>query len=306
MLTANQYQNLWNIYFQGLPQVGQVPPYCEYLDRAHMYEDYVDIFRGVNTRSIRPIQPCNGWYYDHPFFDQAGNPKVAPSPGIKYIMIGEAAPGVSKTYFYNINHLNHTAWLSAPVQAFNIPLATPPAAPLAKERILIALAKEGYLLIDIFPFAISYSTEMREALNGNGASTFFFINNVINSLNGLVGLYNRNPIMAFSGPQTVHHFLVHNIDFNNLRNLVTPFGVPGQRMGIFDYPNSNGALPFPPLKPIGPLPSAMIGAGNTQPLLNGVYPLNALALVPFYRCCCYDGSRINPNQLFIRNAFGLP
>jgi hypothetical protein len=34
-----------------------------------MFEDYLDIFRGINTRMERSGSSNIKWYYDHPFFN---------------------------------------------------------------------------------------------------------------------------------------------------------------------------------------------------------------------------------------------
>ena len=63
MLTRPQYENLWETHFSRIvPASILMPDYCEYLNREHMLEDYLDIFRGINTRASRAIQPCHGWY----------------------------------------------------------------------------------------------------------------------------------------------------------------------------------------------------------------------------------------------------
>jgi len=151
MLTLTEYEHLWQAHFFGIVPAGVImPDYCEYLNREHMVEDYLDIFRGINTRASRAIQPCHGWYYPHPFFDKEGKGKIE-KPCIKYIMIGEAArPDTAGTYFYNINHANRTDYFSAPCNAFSVVNGP-------KTDRLIDLASKGVVLLDIFPFALDYN-----------------------------------------------------------------------------------------------------------------------------------------------------
>ena len=154
MLTLEQYNNLWTTPApNGFGQTHAIPSYDEYVIRENQYQDYLDIFRGYNTRmdrNIRPIVPPN-WYYEHPFFNEQNEPKYQGIiNSIRYIMIGEAAPGLDpvnphenneNTYFYNILHLGNTDYFTAPCNAFGITGEN-------KAEKLFKLALQGVLLID--------------------------------------------------------------------------------------------------------------------------------------------------------------
>ena len=103
MLNEEQYEDLWNDHFAPIVPAGTImPPYNDYVIRENMFEDYLDIFRGINTRHIRQIFPVGGWYYEHPFFNADGTCILVNIPCIKYILIGEACPAFGANYFYDI------------------------------------------------------------------------------------------------------------------------------------------------------------------------------------------------------------
>lgn len=75
-----------------------------------------------------------GMPYPHPFFDSNGKPLLDEKPCIRYLLIGEARPPSNRpvlnkclddkanTYFYDIRHIKHTSYLSAPRQIGLVPL----------------------------------------------------------------------------------------------------------------------------------------------------------------------------------------
>ena len=95
------------------------------------------------------------------------------------ILIGEAPPfyratkkPYEKAYFYSPYETGNSPWFSAPLAYFvrNNFFDN-------KQAKLAALAKEGVLLLDIFPFPIIQDTEMRTDITGEFAdhlSTYFF------------------------------------------------------------------------------------------------------------------------------------
>jgi hypothetical protein len=304
MLTEEAYKDLWKKHFTnvGIRKTSKEDDnpnncpndYCEYLIREHMFEDYLDIFKGVNTRDHRTIKLCEEGYYDHPYFKK--NDCLIDTPKLKYIMIGEAAPAlldklkkrisisernkiIECTYFYDIDQLGKTSWLSAPVKAFRD--SNPPRIPYAKPtnsdkkiNLLLELAKEGYLLIDLFPFSLKFSSNIRKKLNSKGVSNFFFkelqtkIDFILKDLNVITNSEMKVKV-AFSGPPTVHHYLAYKINIGTLTLL--------HSLKCHTIPNNlslKGSLPPP-----------------TQQ--------------PYFLCCTYDATNQNPHELFIRNAFEL-
>lgn len=307
MLTREEYEDLWKTHFTGVgirkttkedDNPNTCPTdYCNYLIREHMFEDYLDIFRGRDTRAIRHIQLCEEWYYPHPYFEN--NVCLIDTPALKYIMIGEAAPSKSGTYFYDINQINTTAWLSAPVKAFfNAGMTTvpymKPTNPTEKRDLLLELAKQGYLLIDLFPFALKYSGRIRTNLNHTGVSELFYKRlqtKIGDILIDLKEAPNADIKVAFSGPPIVHYYLADAIFLGRILPILGMFNI----VNTFTPPTTIriGAFHF--------------GLGGIVRILNAKYivPIT-LTRAPIYRSCCYDGTNQNPHELFIRNAFDLP
>ena len=175
MLTEAEYNGLWEDNFA--PKFGGIliPDYDQYNIRENMFQDYLDIYRGFNSRNIRLIQP-NPWYYEHPFFDNNGNLKLDKVPKIKYILIAEAAPNIQINinqinqikYIYNTN-LMGGQYITAPLNAFGI---------IANNTIdrLLLLASKGALIIDLFPFALEY-TNLRDIIINNKIDANFWQSN---------------------------------------------------------------------------------------------------------------------------------
>ena len=323
-LTLGQYTALWHNpppagfdqgaahpIFPGLPPL---PAYNDYVIRENQLEDYLDIFRGFDTRAVRRVRPIfpTVWYYPHPFFPPPGvagfvPPPGAPNPRIRYILIAEAA-NPAPTYFYNVGHLIGTPYYSAPKDAFNFPAGYIPAG-IPKSHVLWLLAQQGVLLLDLYPFAIGYTPRIRRALNKHGVSAHFWgtpgpvlapetIGARINALMGMGLLDPEGVKLAFMAPPRLSHFLAHQINLRALPNFGTTI-----RMGVNAtippvLPAPGHVIPgiLPPAFLVGPPPPAsLVGLGGV------VRPLGGLRRIPYYACTCYDGAG-NPNSLFIQNA----
>ncbi|MGI5914086.1 MAG: hypothetical protein ACOX5K_05110 [Bacteroidales bacterium] len=182
--TETEFENQWNRNFA--PLTNEVMPcYDNFRISERMLEDYLDIFRGYNSREGNIDMP-----YDHPFFDKNGNSLLKKKPCIRYILVGEARPSPKKSvyneckpipgdekngYFYDIRHINSwQPWLSAPRKNWECPSFRP--CPNNKVQTLLCLASKGVLLLDLFPYAISYSTKLRNKLNRNGTTRLFWDN----------------------------------------------------------------------------------------------------------------------------------
>lgn len=306
MLTRKQFEDLWVELEKSDPKCG-IPNYDEHTESENMFEDYLDIFRGINTRMERPSSNRK-WYYEHPFFD-GDKPKLKNTPCIKYVMIGEARPkpnppkinscggDENNTYFYNVTHLGATRWLKEPCEVF-LPIYTKPTCPNQKANLLLQLASEGYILVDMFPFAISFNSKLRNRLNKTLVSDWFFTNYLDKKLVGLCKYkcVNFKPIVAFSGPAIIHHYIIHKIANRSLilNSCFVTFGTSN----YFVAPHVTVPIALPPST------IAWIPIANT---LNGKYfNLRGLKKAPFYRAGCWDAAFVGPHQLFIRNAFDLP
>jgi hypothetical protein len=200
MLTRKEFENQWNRDFAGLaPLAGeQMPSYDQFRISERMLEDYLDIFRGFNSREGDMEMP-----YPHPFFDENGNPLLKEKPFIKYILVGEARPPLktpilnkcggdeNNTYFYDITHVRQTPWLNAPRLNWGCPPFRP--CPNNKVKTLLCLASNGVLLLDLFPGSIPYGP-VRPLLNGGGVTKSYWddlgnpysLSNRITAIRGLL------------------------------------------------------------------------------------------------------------------------
>ena len=88
-MTHQDFKELWVEFEKAKPNCS-LPDYQDYLESENMFEDYLDIFRGENTRSKRS-NGLSDWDDEHPFLD-GKKPKLENKPCIKYLMIGEARP----------------------------------------------------------------------------------------------------------------------------------------------------------------------------------------------------------------------
>ena len=304
MLSFKEYNDLWTTAApNGFGQTIAPPSYNEYVIRENQLQDYLDIFRGSNTREVRPV-PNGGWYYDHPF-DLMIQIKDGNPPKIKFIMIAEAAPELKpssidvnrndnkNTYFFNTKHIKPTPYFSAPCKAFGV-------GGINKVEKLWNLASKGVLLLDLFPFAIAYDTRFRNKLNDTETTNYFLgyddgapdnIGHRINAIRDeklLDEEKNRDMVkLALIGPPAISHFIA---------------------IGINSNPNWNtfGCAPRKGINNFAPIGSNLTDNGkfySIQSELNGFYT-TYLSQCPYYACCCYSGSNtFPPHELFIRNAF---
>jgi len=204
MLTNIDYTSLWGS-FAAIPSLMRINPlgmplYQEYLEREHFQQDYLDIFRGYNSRGnfrIRPIHPIV-MLPPHPFFDLAGNPLLningvnlqnVYGNSIKHILIAEACPIGGANYIYDVSEIDPKGqtYLRACFSAtygHNAPFF--PWKPITsvndKITVLLDLARRGVLLLDIFPFALKYDSTPRGILNTTGV-THSFWNDLTNTNN---------------------------------------------------------------------------------------------------------------------------
>jgi hypothetical protein len=303
MLTITEYTNLWTYPApNGFAQpMATLPDYNYYVIRENQYQDYLDIFRGHNTRGVR-IAPHGGWYYNHPFFNDNGlvYEYTVENPQIQYFLIGEAARplGVNNTYFYDINH-GTSDYFTAPCSAFNVGVAT-------KAIRLFNLAMQGVVLIDIFPFAVSYSTDFRNFLNDNDITENFWSGlpqSVGDRIAVLQNLVVHNPKLALIAPPLISHHIAEGINYG----LWPVFGTSVRlAINILNPPIIPAGPPYPPFIANIPAGTSLIGLPPHIYILPlGSNPTFTIQ-VPTYACCAYSGSGQAPHELFIRNAFGLP
>ena len=297
-ISPAQYSNLWNQYLALLAGTPQ-PLYQAYLDRENFLEDYLDIFRGRDTRATRGLSGS------HPFHAQLSDPLFV-APKIAYVLIGEAAHSSSATFFYNPAHLKSTNWLRSPLKAFGLGIAYPKT---SKEKIdgLFALAMKGFLLLDLYPFTLAYSSTMRA-----GIDYIPFWEQLVDRINGLSahGLIQDDCLLAFSGPAKTHHQIVVQLHNQRLPGVAHRIGLPrdctlswGTNILTF------GTTSIPPTHEKALIcrwhfPGKIFHLdGNANNPVDGSFNFYA----PKYKCETWDGSFVNgPTSKFIKVAFGLP
>lgn len=322
MLTRTEYYNLWGIYFDPLVIANQdlhgipCPPYDQYLLREHMLEDYLDIFRGYDSRgnlAIRPVPLIMG--FPHPFFNNGvpveyeGVQRSNKLTQIKYVLIAEAAPehvpGTPGTFFYNTLHLGDTGYFSATLEAFQINQNIKDQS--AKARALLRLALEGVILLDLFPFALRYKP-LRKPLNNEGVTSAFWGGvggvspaTIWNRFNRLAGeiLVNEKCTACLIAPPQISHFLAHEI---NHAGLQIPAG-----LSILPGMNEFGPLGGPlaigtPVRSPSHRPYFFDWPAGSH--LNGTTLNGVLTMAPKYRCCAYGTAMTVPHYVFIQNALG--
>lgn len=300
MLTEEHYTALWrNPAPHGFGQSHAMPSYHEYCIRENQIQDYLDIFRGRNTRADREFNDG-----EHPY-QKYLNPENPPC--IKYIMIGEAAPPLNPTndsensYFYNVLHTGNTDYFNAPCNAFGIVGTT-------KIEKLAALAQKGVLLLDLFPFAVSYSTAFRNHLCDRNVVRFFWecesnpysIKNRIKEIIKSKLLCKVDVKLAFIAPPIISYCIAEGI---NNRHIGWPTFGCNHRQGhnTFNPECHNIRGKFYASIPLNTI---LIGENGNYRLPLGNNRTHSIQ-VPIYACCCYSGSNLVPHELFIRNAFGL-
>ncbi len=278
-----------------------MPPYADYLSRENFLEDYLDIFRGRDTRAAR------GLAGPHPFHAQLSNP-VFVAPKIAYLLIGEAANSLSPTFFYNPDHSNHTNWLGAPLEAFGLGIAYPNT-PKEKIDALFALAMKGFLLLDLYPFAIDYSKKSAGKTLRSYIPYIPFWEQLVDRINGLSahGLVHSDCLLAFSGPASTHHQIAVQLHKQVLRGAPHLISLPYKctlTWGLNMLNDAHGA-PVPPTRVQTFLLNWRIPVHGFN--LDGRLAITTNYNAPKYKCETWDASYVNgPTTNFVKVAFGLP
>lgn len=205
MLTAPQYINLWT-NVMGMP-IQNIPCYYQYLQREIYFQDYLDLFCcppngnptygrlkvGNHDTILLPFKIDPNPSYTIPFnnqdrlivdYDYPYTKELCKKRLIEYILIGEAPPApfiprikggldLDNSYFYNLTHKKSTSYYNEPLKAWDVARVKNGA---LKTNELIDLANRGVILLDLFPFAITFSTEIRKNLNRLGITMDFWEN----------------------------------------------------------------------------------------------------------------------------------
>jgi len=225
-MTQTEFENHWNGDFAGLPRLAGVgiPSFEEFRRSERMRQDYLDIFRGENTRAGDIEMP-----YEHPFFDENGSPLLTHPPLIKYILVLEAIPPLNpplwnkcyplagdenNSYIFDITHIRSTPYLSQPRVKWGCPNERP--CPLNKINTLLYLASNGVYPIDLFPFPIPYGP-IRPLLNGGGVTRSYWDNllnpySVVNRINAINTLLSDDWDLCLMAPCIISEHIVNPIN----------------------------------------------------------------------------------------------
>ena len=204
MITATDYNYPLRIprgYFNGKA----VPPFPYYLSDYHVhFMRYIYYLCIMNAEGEYPIEMTIEQIQDA--FERNKEKKCRPI--IKKILIGEAPPPNPLNYFYNPSPLRWNAatgnpsrgqsWTSAIKNSLFPGVAFPDTV-----SFLVACAREGFLLLDLFPYAITYSGRnnanyMQACISAWGAGPVPYPHNIINTLNYLVCCIQKNISIGFA------------------------------------------------------------------------------------------------------------
>jgi hypothetical protein len=223
-MNVRDYQILWHNLFAPWVKVG-MPNFQQFVTAERMLQDYLDIFRGYNSRVVGLPN-----LYEHPFFNPNGTPKLESIPKIRYILVGECrmslkaqelnecAPimgDTENTYFYDIRHVKPTAYLRQPLNHWGF--INKITCPSEKVTALLHLASKGVLLLDLFPFAIKYTTSRRKTLNAHGITQSFWDNpdnpyNLKCRISAISHLLHEEWDLTMIAPATISEFIVNPIN----------------------------------------------------------------------------------------------
>jgi hypothetical protein len=297
ILSTIEFGKLWKDFFEDfLPSNNLNTLYDSYLQRENDLEDYLDIFRGIDTRQLRNQSIAN----PHKF---AGI--LAHGYSVKYILIAEAAPPGNNYIYTNASG----SYILATLKAFNVP--NPDRLnPIQK---LVALAQNGILILDLFPFNLDYNLKikgvgltLREILIDKNITSDFLINtniiySIINRVNSL-----RCQIDNFLNHKKINTALMATPIINNYLgalNFSGFFNFSASPINIQNGLNSfnfHVSIDHARKRYSWPLNPHM----NIINSFGSIYNVAALNTSPFYTSSCNNGSG-SPHEILIKNALNL-
>ena len=271
MLSFNEFDSLWQKDFASfLPNQNIAPIFKSYLIRENHLEDFLDIYRGKDTRAKRGIDDGSVHRFANLFTLKYK---------IQYILVAEAAP-VGNSYIYdNASGL----YITAPLGAFNIKNTRN----LCPDKRLSSLAASGILVLDLLPFNLAFKEKngyLRNRLIEKGTTWKYLADpnnrySIINRVNNLIDTIpnlnlNKTVNAAFMATPLINKYLSEKITHTDLNPLIFQSGL--NKMDNQQICNS---------------------LGNS-------YPLGNLKAVPKFSAegCAASGS---PHATLIKNALNL-
>ena len=181
MLTKKEFEDLWKKHFAKLTSAS-MPSYTDYCSLFKCYLEYLKHFSGREVR---------------------------------YILVAEAPPvGGAYVYNYKFPACLNTPYFNQVVKAFGIEKKLKLNEDNA-EIILKELAKKGVLILDLFPFAIKYTTPFRKKLANFGVLKEFWDGpdySIKTQIEDLCTKYKIKPHrewdLCLIAPQTISNYIV--------------------------------------------------------------------------------------------------
>jgi hypothetical protein len=178
MLQFDEFVALWQQDFAFyFPNQNLQTLFQSYLIRENHLEDFLDIYRGYDTRTRRGYTNNSPHRFNHLFL---GN------YNIKYILVAEAAPFGNNYIYRNASG----SYITAPLNAFNVSNVRN----LSSTARLENLAACGILVLDLFPFNLAFNERQgavrHELIKSNTTLNYLIdLNNsysIINRVNNLI------------------------------------------------------------------------------------------------------------------------
>lgn len=195
---------------------------------------------------------------------------------IRYILIGEAAPSSGKYIYFDAEG----SYITAPLKAFGLASSRK-----SKDEKWKALRNQGVLLLDFYPFAINYTSQIRKQLIKRP-----LFNQCINDLTDTIDNLNRQGKLA------------HDWDFCTVGPKITSCGI----LDTLDQ-NHNGCLYNKSTSAINDAPLNAISFKNhtsyTPHTPTAHFPLKA---IPKRAKITVGIGMTGPHAQLIKRAFNLP
>lgn len=297
-LSPLKFGQLWREHFEiFLPNQKLNSLYQSYLRRENDLEDYLDIFRGIDTRQIRS-QNIN---VPHKFEEELVKGHI-----ITYILIAEAAPPGNNYIYTDASG----EYILAALKAFNVKNLDE-LSPIAK---LEKLAEKGILILDLFPFNLDFNLKirgagitLRESLIAKHITSDFLINtkviySIINRVNCL-----RCEINNFLNHEAINTAFMATPKINNYLGALN-------FSGFFDLSKSpikiqKGHNSFNQHVSIDHTWDrySWTPRNENMEIINSYgsrYKVAPLSTSPFYTSSCNNGSG-SPHEVLIKNALNL-
>lgn len=298
ILSPHKFGQLWREHFEiFLPNENLNNLYQSYLRRENNLENYLDIFRGIDTRQKRNQDLTAPHKFER---------IILKGYSIKYILIAEAAPPGSNYIYADARG----DYILGSLKAFNVQNLGI-LSPIEK---LEELAKNGILILDLFPFNLDFNLTirgsamtLREILIAKNLTSDFLIStnviySIINRVNSLRceinNFLNHEAInTAFMATPKINNYL-GALNFSGFFDLSkSPIKIQKGLNSFNHHVSIDHTWERYSWTPGNPHMEIVNSCGSR-------YNIATLSTAPFYTCCCNNGSG-SPHEILIKNALNL-